>query len=58
MIFVLEYPPKGFFEWWGNRWRTVGRRSRLDMKHFVRDLMMRGEEADPDGALALHDRGR
>jgi hypothetical protein len=51
MVFILEYRPKGFFEWWGNRWRTVGRRSRLDMKHFVRDLMMRGEEADPDGAL-------
>jgi uncharacterized membrane protein len=51
MIFVLEYRPKGFFEWWGNRWRTVGRRYRLDVKHFRRDLMMRGEEADVDNAL-------
>jgi uncharacterized membrane protein len=50
MIFVLEYRPKGFFEWWGNRWRTVGRRYRLDVKHFRRDLMMRGEEADVENA--------
>lgn len=45
MIFVLEYRPKGFFEWWGNRWRTVGRRYRLDVKHFRRFLMMQGEES-------------
>lgn len=47
VMYVLEYRPKGFFEWWGNRWRTVGRRARLDMKHFKRYLMMAGA-ADPD----------
>lgn len=51
MIFVLEYRPKGFMEWWGNRWRTVGRRYRLDVKHFRRDLMMRGEVADEERGL-------
>lgn len=49
MILVLEYRPKGFFEWWGNRWRTVGRRYRLDVKHFRRYLMMNGEVVPQDG---------
>lgn len=40
ILYTLEYRPKGFFEWWGNRWRTVGRRARLDVKHFGRHVMM------------------
>ena len=51
MIYTLEYRPKGFFEWWGNRWRTVGRRARLDVKHFGRYVMMQDqtqEEEQPD----------
>lgn len=51
MIFVLEYRPKGFFEWWGNRWRTVGRRYRLDVKHFRRFLMMAGETVPEDAGF-------
>lgn len=39
LLATLEYRPKGFFEWWGNRWRTVGRRVRLDLKHFRRYVM-------------------
>jgi len=51
IIYTLEYRPKGFFEWWGNRWRTVGRRARLDVKHFGRYVMMQDqtqEEEQPD----------
>jgi len=40
ILYTLEYRPKGFFEWMGNRWRTVGRRARLDVKHFGRHVMM------------------
>jgi uncharacterized membrane protein len=48
MIYTLEYRPKGFFEWWGNRWRTVGRRARLDVKHFGRYVMMQDQTLDED----------
>jgi uncharacterized membrane protein len=48
MVYVLEYRPKGFFEWWGNRWRTVGRRARLDVKHFGRYVMMQDAEEQQD----------
>jgi uncharacterized membrane protein len=50
LAYVLEYRPKGFFEWWGNRWRTVGRRARLDVKHFARHTMMlpADDEQDPE----------
>jgi uncharacterized membrane protein len=52
ILYTLEYRPKGFFEWMGNRWRTVGRRARLDVKHFGRHLMMlpapENEEEQPD----------
>lgn len=52
MVYTLEYRPKGFFEWWGNRWRTVGRRARLDVKHFGRYVMMQDQtpedEEQPD----------
>lgn len=44
--YVLEYRPKGFMEWMGNRWRTVGRRTRLDMKHFKRHVMLAEQEKD------------
>jgi len=46
MVYTLEYRPKGFFEWWGNRWRTVGRRARLDVKHFGRYVMMQDQSED------------
>jgi uncharacterized membrane protein len=49
MVYVLEYRPKGFFEWWGNRWRTVGRRARLDVKHFGRYVTM--QPADRGGGV-------
>ena len=39
MLFVMEYRSKGPIEWIGNRWRTVGRRVRLDIKHFRRYVM-------------------
>lgn len=44
--YVLEYRPKGFMEWMGNRWRTVGRRTRLDMKHFKRHVMLAEQEEE------------
>ena len=48
MVYTLEYRPKGFFEWWGNRWRTVGRRARLDVKHFGRYVMMQDQSQDEE----------
>jgi len=48
IIYTLEYRPKGFFEWWGNRWRTVGRRARLDVKHFGRYVMMQDQTQDEE----------
>jgi hypothetical protein len=44
VILELEYTPKGLFEKTGNLWRAQGRRVRLDLKHFRRFIMMRGEE--------------
>ncbi|HSF26631.1 MAG TPA: SRPBCC family protein [Actinomycetes bacterium] len=43
LLLVLEYQPKGFVEWMGNRWRVVGRRARLDLKHYRRFVMMSGD---------------
>ncbi len=40
ILLVLEYYPQGFFEKTGNLWRAVGRRTRLEFKHFGRNLMM------------------
>jgi hypothetical protein len=57
MLFVLEYRAKGPIEWIGNRWRTVGRRVRLDIKHFRR-YVMRTEPDDlpePDEADQIGD---
>jgi len=43
ILLVMEYYPKGLFEKTGNIWRAQGRRTRLDLKHFRRFIMMRGE---------------
>ncbi|MDE9366920.1 SRPBCC family protein [Luteipulveratus sp. YIM 133132] len=39
ILVVLEYHPQGFFEHTGNIWRAVGRRARLEIKHFRRHVM-------------------
>ncbi|MGH3356709.1 MAG: SRPBCC family protein [Nocardioidaceae bacterium] len=38
ILLVLEYHPQGLFERTGNLWRAQGRRARLELKHFRRDL--------------------
>jgi uncharacterized membrane protein len=43
VLLVIEYYPQGLFEKTGNIWRAQGRRTRLDLKHFRRFVMMRGE---------------
>jgi uncharacterized membrane protein len=43
VLLVIEYYPQGLFEKTGNIWRASGRRARLDLKHFRRFVMMRGE---------------
>jgi uncharacterized membrane protein len=43
ILLVLEYYPQGLFEKTGNLWRAQGRRARLDLKHFRRFIMLRGE---------------
>jgi uncharacterized membrane protein len=43
VLLVIEYYPQGLFEKTGNIWRAAGRRARLDLKHFRRFVMMRGE---------------
>lgn len=40
IVLILEYYPQGFFEKTGNIWRAVGRRARLEFKHFCRHVMM------------------
>ncbi|WP_062204118.1 SRPBCC family protein [Streptomyces sp. NBRC 109706] len=44
IIAVVEYHPSGFFEKTGNLWRAVGRRVRLDLKHFQRYVTLAPEE--------------
>jgi uncharacterized membrane protein len=39
IMVVLQYHPKGFVEKTGNIWRAPGRRVRLELKHFVRQVM-------------------
>ncbi|OBA86498.1 cyclase [Mycobacteriaceae bacterium 1482268.1] len=39
VVVVLEYHPQGLFERTGNLWRAQGRRVRLELKHFQRQLM-------------------
>ena len=43
LLLVMEYYPQGLFEKTGNIWRAQGRRTRLDLKHFRRFIMQRGE---------------
>ncbi|MEE1928262.1 SRPBCC family protein [Streptomyces sp. TRM 70351] len=43
VLLVIEYYPKGLFEKTGAIWRAQSRRARLDLKHFRRFVMMRGE---------------
>jgi uncharacterized membrane protein len=50
VLVVIEYRSKGGMEWTANRWRAVGRRVRLDLKHFRRHLMMTELEGSPDEA--------
>ncbi|NAS21748.1 cyclase [Herbidospora sp. NEAU-GS84] len=39
VLVVLEYHPQGLFEKTGNIWRAQGRRARLELKHFRRQVM-------------------
>ncbi|WP_062429247.1 SRPBCC family protein [Herbidospora daliensis] len=39
VLVVLEYHPQGLFERIGNLWRAQGRRARLELKHFRRQVM-------------------
>ncbi|WP_040781624.1 SRPBCC family protein [Nocardia pneumoniae] len=39
IIMVLEYHPGGVFERTANLWHAVGRRARLELKHFERHVM-------------------
>src|SRR5690606_28357225 len=41
VVLVLEYHPQGYFEHTVNLWRALGRRARLDLKHFQRHVMTR-----------------
>ena len=40
IVLIMEYYPQGFMEKTGNLWRAVGRRARLEFKHFCRHVMM------------------
>lgn len=40
VLLVMEYYPVGFFEKTGNIWRAVGRRARLEFKHYRRHVMV------------------
>ncbi|MFD3836520.1 SRPBCC family protein [Streptomyces sp. NPDC058642] len=46
VLLVIEYYPKGLFEKTGNLWRAQGRRARLDLKHYVRFVTLKGEVED------------
>ncbi|GAA1909292.1 hypothetical protein GCM10009716_19070 [Streptomyces sodiiphilus] len=48
IVVVVEYYPSGFFEKTANLWRAVGRRLRLDMKHFQRYVTLVSDEG-PEG---------
>ncbi|GII79156.1 hypothetical protein Sru01_41380 [Sphaerisporangium rufum] len=49
VLLVLEYNPKGMFEYIGNWWRAQGRRVRLEFKHIRRHIMSEVMQA-PDEA--------
>jgi uncharacterized membrane protein len=40
VLVVLEYYPQGLFERVGNIWRAQGRRTRVELKHFQRHVMV------------------
>ena len=40
VLLVMEYYPVGLFEKTGNLWRAVGRRARLEFKHYNRHVMV------------------
>jgi hypothetical protein len=40
VLLVLEYYPVGLFEKTANLWRAVGRRARLEFKHYRRQVMV------------------
>ena len=40
VLLVLEYYPAGFVEKTANLWRAVGRRARLEFKHYRRQVMV------------------
>ncbi|MFC4033975.1 SRPBCC family protein [Streptomyces polygonati] len=44
ILVVVEYTPDGFMEKFANLWRAVGRRLRLDLKHFGRHVTMNADE--------------
>jgi uncharacterized membrane protein len=44
IVVVVEYTPSGFFEKTGNIWRAQGRRLRLDLKHFARQVTLHVDE--------------
>ncbi|MYS21148.1 Polyketide cyclase / dehydrase and lipid transport [Streptomyces sp. DvalAA-14] len=44
ILVVVEYKPDGFMEKFANLWRAVGRRLRLDLKHFGRHVTMNADE--------------
>ncbi|MEU8943484.1 SRPBCC family protein [Streptomyces goshikiensis] len=47
IVIVVEYYPSGMFEKTGNIWRAQGRRLRLDLKNFLRHVMLTTDE--PEG---------
>ncbi|MFF2405045.1 SRPBCC family protein [Streptomyces goshikiensis] len=47
IVIVVEYYPSGLFEKTGNIWRAQGRRLRLDLKNFLRHVMLTTDE--PEG---------
>ncbi|MEZ7237516.1 SRPBCC family protein [Rhodococcus sp. GXMU-t2271] len=53
IIMVLEYHPRGLFEKTANLWRAVGRRARLELKHFERHVMTEAV-LHPDDVVGWH----
>ncbi len=54
IVLVLEYHPQGLFEKTANLWRAVGRRSRLELKHFQRHVMTESILHPPDDIEGWH----
>jgi len=53
ILMVLEYHPRGLFERTANLWRAVGRRARLELKHFRRYAMTEAV-LHPDNIVGWH----